>query len=401
MTSPENDGPLLRLDIGNVAHGGFCVARHDGQVVFVRGALPGEVVMAQVTEAPAHGRFLRADAVEVITPSPHRVAPPCRYAGDCGGCDWQFVAVSEQRRLKAAVVREQLTRLGGEPAERWAGLEVEAVPGDVDGLAWRTRMRFAVDDRGRLGLRAARSHRIVEIDQCLIASAGIDGLGLTRQEWVDASEVLAVSPSEGHPIALPDPRPGEARVREIAAGRTWTFDATAFWQVHPGAADTLSHAVLDLLAPRPGEHAIDLYAGVGLFAGALAEPLGPGGRIDAVESDTTAVAGARRSLHDVPTVHLHEARVDQWLRQTGLRRCDLVVLDPPRVGAKKDVMQGIVKLRPRAIAYVACDPAALGRDIAIAKSLGWELSAIRAFDLFPMTHHVECVALLTPASVGS
>lgn len=210
--------------------------------------------------------------------------------------------------------------------------------------------------------------------------------------------MLAVAAARTAAIALPDPRPGEARVEEDAAGRTWTFDATAFWQVHPGAADTLVAAVLELLAPRPGDHAIDLYAGVGLFAGALAEPVGPGGRIDAVESDPTAIAGAKRSLHDVATVHLHEDRVDRWLRQTRLRRCDLIVLDPPRAGAKKQVMERMIGLKPRAIAYVACDPAALARDIATAKALGWQLSALQAFDLFPMTHHVECVALLQPDS---
>jgi len=393
------EGSRLQLDVGPVAHGGICVARHDGQVVFVRGALPGEQVMAQVTEAPAHGRFLRAETVEVLRASPHRVDPPCRYAGDCGGCDWQYVALDEQRRLKADVIREQLTRLGGETADRWSELVVEAVPGDDDGLHWRTRIQFAVDADGRAGLRAARSHRVVPIDRCLIATQAINALNITMRPWPGASEVLAIAPVDGPALALADPRPGEARVEERAAGRRWTFDATAFWQVHPGAADTLVAAVIELLEPKPGDHAIDLYAGVGLFAGALADRLGPGGRVDAVESDPVAIAGAKRSLHDIATVHLHEDRVDRWLRQTRLRRCDLIVLDPPRAGAKKQVMERMIGLKPRAIAYVACDPASLARDIATAKALGWQLSALQAFDLFPMTHHVECVALLQPASV--
>lgn len=394
------EGARLHLHIGPVAHGGICVARNDGQVVFVRGALPGEEVVVQVTEAPGHGRFLRADTVEVLRASPHRVSPPCPYAGDCGGCDWQYVALDEQRRLKAAVVREQLTRLGGEPPARWADLVVEAVPGDAHGLHWRTRMEYSVDDSGRAGLRAARSHRVVPIKRCLIATEAIDGLDVTGRSWPGVTQVLAVAPASGA-IALPDPRPGEARVEERAAGRTWVFDATAFWQVHPGAADTLVAAVLDALAPRPGDHAIDLYAGVGLFAGALAAPLGPGGRVDAVESDSVAMRGAKRSLHGLPTVHLHERPVERWLRETSLRRCDLVVLDPPRKGAGKPVVESLLRFRPRAVAYVACDPASLARDISTAKALGWQLTSVRAFDLFPMTHHVECVALLSPDSVST
>jgi tRNA/tmRNA/rRNA uracil-C5-methylase (TrmA/RlmC/RlmD family) len=156
----------------------------------------------------------------------------------------------------------------------------------------------------------------------------------------------------------------------------------------------LVDAVRAMLRPKPGDHLVDLYAGVGLFAGAYAETLGPGGRIDAVEGDETAVKGARRSLHDLPTIHIHHDRVDRWLRHGSLRRCDLVVLDPPRTGAGREVMERISSLRPRAIAYVACDPAALARDIATARQSGWEMTALRAFDLFPMTHHVECVALL-------
>ena len=400
MTATQTVGDTLTVDVGGVAHGGSCVARFEGQVVFVRGALPGERVVVAVTEAPGHGRFMRADTVEVLDPSPHRVTPPCRYASECGGCDWQYVALAEQRQLKALVIREQLTRLGGERTERWAGLEVEAVPGDTDGLAWRTRVRFAVE-HGRAGLHPPRSHRVIDIDECLLAVDGIRDLHVTREEWPGASDVLALAPSEGPPLALADPHAGEARVVERAVGRTWTFDATAFWQVHPGAPDALAAAVNEALRPRAGEHALDLYSGVGLFAGALAPALGPGGRVDAVESDPVAMRGAKRSLHDLPTVHLHERPVDRWLRETNLRRCDLVVLDPPRKGAGARVIEDVIRMRPRAVAYVACDPASLARDVATARKLGWSLAGLRAFDLFPMTHHVECVAVLAPDSVSA
>ena len=389
----------IALTITSMAHGGEAIGRHEGQVVFVRDAIPGEEVIAEVTDAPGHGRFLRATAIEVLTPSSDRVNPPCQYADRCGGCDWQFIAIDAQRRLKARVIAEQLTRIGKEPPDRWADLAVEAIPGDSSGLHWRTRMRYAVDDHGQAGLRAHHSHEVVPIEECIIAAPAIGGSAALGRDWTGATEVLAVQP-QGNAVVLPDPRPGEAKVRESAADREWIFDATAFWQVHTGAPDVLVDAVRAALAPQTGEHLLDLYAGVGLFAGALVESLGPGGRIDTVESDDVAVKGALRSLHDEANIHVHHDRVDRWLRRGPLKACDLVVLDPPRSGAGREVMERISALGPRAVAYVACDPAAFSRDIATARDLGWELTSLRAFDLFPMTHHVECVGLLQrPASL--
>jgi tRNA/tmRNA/rRNA uracil-C5-methylase (TrmA/RlmC/RlmD family) len=388
-------GEHLDLEITSMAHGGEAIARHAGQVVFVRGGIPGEEVRAEVTSAPEHGRFIRARVVDIRRASPDRVAAPCRYAGRCGGCDWQHISLPAQRRLKARIVAEQLSRIGGEPHDRWSALEVEPVAGDVHGLNWRTRMRYSVAADGRAGLRAHHSHEVIALDECLIASPRLAGPDILGARWSGVDEVLAVQP-QGKPVVLPDPRPGQARVTEVAAGRDWSFDATAFWQVHPGAADALVAAVRALVEPRAGDHILDLYSGVGLFAGAYVEAVGPGGRIDAVEGDDIAVKGARRSLHGESTIHLHHQRVDRWLRQSPIRRCDIVILDPPRVGAGRDVMERVARLRPRAIAYVACDPAALARDISTARAHGWELSQLRAFDLFPMTHHVECVALLQP-----
>lgn len=390
-------GDEVTLDVGPVAHGGSCVARLDGLVLFVRGTIPGERVVARVTDAPGHGRFARVVAVEILEPSPDRVAPPCRYAGSCGGCDWQHVRLEKQRELKATVVREQLERLAHEPSERWQDLEVRAVPGDARGLGWRTRMRYSIDAAGRAGLHAYHSHDIVPIDRCLIATSAIDHLRVTEQSWNGSAEVLAVSSSGGERIALADPRPGEAWVTEEAAQRSWRLDATAFWQVHPGAPDALVDSVRRGLEPRAGEHVVDLYSGAGLFAGALVPDVGPGGRIDAVEAHDAAVRSARRSLHDCPTVVLHQAEAGRWLRDRTVTRCDLVVLDPPRSGAGRRVMSGVLALGARAIAYVACDPAALARDIATAKDSGWELRSLECWDLFPMTHHVECVAVLCPS----
>jgi tRNA/tmRNA/rRNA uracil-C5-methylase (TrmA/RlmC/RlmD family) len=192
------------------------------------------------------------------------------------------------------------------------------------------------------------------------------------------------------------PLRGHARVRERAAGRTWLVRADGFWQVHPGAPDTLVDAVVDGLAPAAGEAVLDLYAGVGLFAGALADRVGPAGSVVAVESDRGAVADAGRNLRDLPQVRVEAGRVEVVLRRLGLASVDLVVLDPPRAGAGAAVVGDVAALAPRAVAYVACDPAALARDVRTFAAAGYRLTTLRVLDAFPMTGHVECVAILTP-----
>ena len=379
-----------------IAHGGHVVARHDGVVVFVRHALPGERVLAEVTEGQEGDRFLRADAVEVLEASPDRVTPPCPFAGPgrCGGCDFQHVAVPAQRALKAAVVAEQLQRL----ARLSVDVTVEPVSGDADGLDWRTRVQWAVRTDGTPGLRKHRSHEIVEADDCRIAHPALPEV--TGNEWPDATTVEAIVSSTGQQLRLVTTRDGSTFadgplvLHEQAAGRSWQVTGSGFWQVHPGAADALADAVLVALDPQPGERALDLYAGVGLFSAGLAERVGPTGHVVAVESDPTAVEDAVGCLADLPQVEVVTERVDRFLREPE-GAVDLVVLDPPREGAKRAVVSGIAALGARAVAYVACDPAALARDVAIFAEHGYGLRSLRAFDIFPMTHHVECVALLT------
>ena len=393
-------GMILELEVGAVAHGGHCVARHEGRVVFVRHALPGERVRALVTEGAAGARFLRADAVEIVVASPERVQPPCEHAvaGGCGGCDFQHASLPAQRGLKAAVVREQMVRLGGLDPREVEALVVEPVAGDVDGLAWRTRLRFAVDAGGRPGLRRHRSHDLVTVARCPIAHPTVNDPieGVLSRTWPGVRELsVAVSTPAGEMVVLADGMPvGRGRLTERAAGRDWRVSGAVFWQVHPGAALVLVDAVRDALAPAPGEHLLDLYSGVGLFAGALAAGLGEAGRVHAVESDLAAVKDARRNLHDLPSVRLVHAPVRPWLASREVTACDLVVLDPPRTGAGRAVVQSVAALGPRSVAYVACDPASLARDVATFEALGYHLAGLRAFDLFPMTHHVECVALL-------
>jgi tRNA/tmRNA/rRNA uracil-C5-methylase (TrmA/RlmC/RlmD family) len=403
--APGPAGPLLgeqvELVVGPVAHGGHCVARHEGRVVFVRHALPGERVLALVTEDRG-GSYCRADAVEVLDPAPGRVPPPCPHAGPgrCGGCDWQHASGPTQRELKAAVVREQLARLAGLPE---VDVEVAPLPGGL--LGWRTRLRFAVTADGRTGLHRHRSADLEPVTECPLGTDEVAATGAGRREWPGAEAVQVVASTGGDRavVVVPADRAaqpaliGAGAVRERAAGREWTVAATGFWQVHPAAADALAGCVLELLAPRPGEAVLDLYAGAGLFAGALAGRVGPHGTVVAVEADPVAAADAAANLADLPWVEVHRLRVTPALVDRLGVRPDLVVLDPPRSGAGPELIAALLAAGPRAVGYVACDPAGLARDLRAVADAGYRLAALRAFDLFPMTHHVECVALLEPA----
>ena len=380
-----------------MAHGGHCVARHEGRVVFVRHTLPGETVRAVVTDGAEGSSFWRADAVEVLAPSPDRVPPPCPWSGPgrCGGCDWQHVSVSAQRALKAEVVREQLSHL----AHLDVAVDVEPVPGDVDGLGWRTRVTWAVAEDGSAGLRRHRSHEVVPVDSCRIAHPLVDEAGVTRRPWPGVGSVeVSASVATGDRLVLPDGR-GDGVLTEVVGDRAFRVTGGGFWQVHPGAAATLLAAVVEGLQPQPGETALDLYGGVGLFAARLAELVGPTGRVTLVESDRVAVADARHNLSEFPAVRVERGRVDHVLRRLRTGRADLVVLDPPRSGAGRAVVDLVARqVRPRRVAYVACDPAALARDLTWFAERGYRLTGLRAFDIFPMTHHVECVAVLEPAT---
>jgi tRNA/tmRNA/rRNA uracil-C5-methylase (TrmA/RlmC/RlmD family) len=222
--------------------------------------------------------------------------------------------------------------------------------------------------------------------------------------WKDAEEVEAICSTTGEQLRIESTArdmyvEGPEVLHEQVGSRTFEVTGSGFWQVHPGAADALLEAVLTALDPMPGESAADLYSGVGLFTAFLAERVGLTGRVVAVESDATAVEDAARNLADLPQVETVTDRVERALRHGRAgERCDLVVLDPPRVGARRDVVEAVVGLGPRAVAYVACDPGALARDVAIFAEHGYRLASLRAFDIFPMTHHVECVALLVPAA---
>jgi tRNA/tmRNA/rRNA uracil-C5-methylase (TrmA/RlmC/RlmD family) len=432
----------------DVAQGGWCVARPEGlPVMFVRHALPGERVVARVTEVTS--KFARADAVEILQAAPDRVTAPCRHArpGGCGGCDWQHASLPAQRALKAAVVAQQLRRLAGIDLE----VTVDPLPGDspetaapgaVPGLGWRTRVQFAVGPDGVAGLRGHRSHKVIDIGDCPLAHDGIRELDIPGHDWTGAAAVeavvggadapenvavtvIAAAPSHGRGAGRGAGRgqgggqgkrrqgagrlPGHSRtivegrpyLAEQAAGRIWQVGAEGFWQVHPAAADTLSQAVIAALAPAPGDSVLDLYCGAGLFAGVVAPIVGPDGAVTGIESDPAAVRSARQNLGDLPWVTVRKADVAQVFAGGAVADEDmpaarLVIADPPRAGLAREVVDYLAGDSPaERFAYVSCDPATLARDLSLLAGGGWRLAALRAFDAFPMTHHVECVATLT------
>ncbi|GAA5044772.1 class I SAM-dependent RNA methyltransferase [Streptomyces similanensis] len=442
QAGPETDtlvGQEYEVEIGPVAHGGHCIARTaEGQVLFVRHALPGERVVARVTEGEEVARFLRADAVRVLEASKDRVEAPCPYAGPgrCGGCDWQHAKPGAQRRLKGEVIAEQLKRLAGLTPEE-AGWDGTVMPAEGDKLPagevpqWRTRVQYAIDPAtGHAGLRRHRSHEVEPVEHCMIAAQGVSELGIEQRDWtgMETVEAIAATGSQDRQVVL-TPRPGgrlplveldkpvsvlrvdektggvhrvhgRPFVRERADGRTHRVGAGGFWQVHPKAADTLVKAVMQGLLPRKGDMALDLYCGVGLFAGALADRIGDKGAVLGIESGKRAVTDARHNLAEFPRVRIEQGKVESVLPRTGITEVDLIVLDPPRAGAGRQTVAHLTALSARRIAYVACDPAALARDLAYFREGGYRVRTLRAFDLFPMTHHVECVAILEPAAKG-
>jgi tRNA/tmRNA/rRNA uracil-C5-methylase (TrmA/RlmC/RlmD family) len=327
------------------------------------------------------------------------------------------VALPRQRALKAELVAEQLRRL----ARVDLVPVVEEVPGAPDGLGWRTRMQFAVDGDGRAGLHRHRSADLELVDRCLIAAPDVEAVGAERLRWPGAASV-EVAGAAGQRVvsvlsqrrsrtalpALPDDVGAVLDGRPVRTphgvvhrvhGRRFEVAAGSFWQVHTGAAELLASAVLDGLDPQPGERAVDLYAGVGLFAALLGERVGADGGVDAVEESRRACTDAARNTADLPQVRTVMAPVSRPL----LRELEpqpgtpyTVVLDPPRAGAGIALTRTLARWRPRRMAYVACDPASFARDLRVLLDAGWTMPSLRAFDLFPMTEHVELVALLEP-----
>jgi tRNA/tmRNA/rRNA uracil-C5-methylase (TrmA/RlmC/RlmD family) len=393
-------GDLIELTIEKVAHGGHFIARHDGAVIFVRHAIPGEKCTIEITSTGSS--FNRADVVAVTEPSEFRVEPPCRYSHrmGCGGCDFQHITAGHQRTLKSHVITEQFSRI----AKKEISVEVEEVG---QSLGWRTRAIATTNRNGKLGFYKSRSHSIAPVDNCLICVDGMNFSEISSRELKgDVRVEISASTTGERSIALAPTRgeekarltEGPAVLHEVVAGRTLEVSHESFWQSHIKAPEVLTAAVLDFAQLQPGEHVLDLYGGVGLFTAAIIDLVGVSGHVDLIEGSKVATEDARRNFSALKNVTIATGDVAKLLPRVSA--ADVVVLDPPREGAGKDVISLITALNPRAIVYVACDPAALARDTAYLEDHSYSLASLRAFDLFPMTHHIECVALYERAEVS-
>ncbi len=452
---PQNDeGDLaqheVELDITNVAHGGVFVARHEGRVVFVPDTMPGERVRARIGDT-RHERFWRGEVLEVLEAAqerqPHVWAaagierPPAQRAG---GAEFGHIRLDHQRELKRQVIEDALTRTAklSPEALATAGVDggrvvVEPVAGEsADGTGWRTRVRLQVDRQGRIGPFAPRSHTVIPVNDLPLATEPVQeatpfgqlfpgaesvdvvatGLGTSHVLVNDAPERPSGNRGAGGgrgrnrastraPRSRPQRRP--VPIRERVGDREFRLDARGFWQVHRAAAQTLTAAVQSavdeaLFDPRAAN--LDLYGGVGLLAAALGDRFGSTLRITSVESSEAATDDAAENLADWVGASAITDRVERYIARVAADasaaerarlRAATVVLDPPRSGAGREVVDAISSLTPAQVVYVACDPVALARDLAFFAGHGYELRGMRAFDLFPNTHHVEAVATLT------
>jgi tRNA/tmRNA/rRNA uracil-C5-methylase (TrmA/RlmC/RlmD family) len=364
------------IEIESLAHGGAGVGRVEGRVVFCRGGVPGDRVLARVTED--RGRFLKAEVVEVTEASPQRIAPPCPVFDRCGGCDWQMLSLAGQREAKEEIVRSQLQHLG-----RVADPPVEPTMAVSPGFGYRNRIDLRVTD-GRPALYESGSHRPVPIEDCPLVIEPISdrirrlrpGAGVDRVT-IRASAVTG----EGAELRRRRGRWDQGRIYEHVAGRRFRITGRAFFQVNTGGAEALVDLVSEL---DVGSHEtmLDGYAGGGLFSATVGA-----GDVVAVESD-------RRALSDLRVNAPEAAVIEGRFETVRLPPVDVAVVDPPRSGLGAAGVENLMRARPVRLAYVSCDPASLARDIALLMESGYRLRRVTPVDMFPQTHHVETVTIL-------
>jgi len=423
--------PILELTVDSIAHGGVCVARHDGRVVFVSDAIPGERVRVQVTD-DRYDRFWRAVVVEVVTASPDRREHVWREAScglepdnRVGGAELGHIALPRQRLLKAEVVHDAFVRFAGieqdvtvAAVRADGGLVGASVNGTLitadevseEGTGWRTRVRLHVAGDGLVGPYAARSHRVIPVTSLPLAAPELSELAPLGSRLDGVREVRLTMTSCGRVSSVAVMRDESNRnkkntspvIVEQVGDRMFHLNRDGFWQVHRGAAVTLTTVVQEMIDGQlvdPSAPNLDLYGGVGLFAAAMGDQIGGSLKITSVESDAQATEYAANNLAEWAGAHAVTARVDHYLADlaSGMsRRAPLssatIILDPPRAGAGRSVIDHLAVLGARQIIYVACDPIALARDAGLLGAHGYRLDALRALDLFPHTYHVEVVA---------
>ncbi len=385
-------GTRITLKPTSMSYRGTAVARHGGQVVFVEGALPGEAVVAEVERSRRD--FVEARVVEVVEVSPDRVAPRCSHFGKAGSCEWEFIAYPAQLRLKAQILAEQLRRVGhfADPPL------LDPVP-SPSAWGYRNHVHFAIDARGNPVYLRRGSHDAVPVDACAVLCAELNALlprlqgrlrglaGVTLRYGVNTGELLIAPSLEDR---VPDLPSGQEHYHEALLERSFRISAGAFFQVNTGAAEAMARLVLDALQLSGAERVADLYAGVGAFA-ALISPYAQA--VFAVESDAAAVEDGRLNCGFLENVRYRKGLVEDVLPRIDPVP-DAVVLDPPRAGCDRRVIEALLAGLPRRIVYCSCDTATLARDLRLLVDGGYRLVSTRVIDMFPQTYHVESLSVL-------
>ncbi|HEX2214553.1 MAG TPA: TRAM domain-containing protein [Mycobacterium sp.] len=404
MTSDVAAEPSeLTLTVGAPANGGSCVARHEGRVVFVRYALPGETVRVRVVAE--RGSYWNADVVEVLEPSADRVESICPIAGahGAGCCDMAFAEPAAVRGLKGAVVANQLARLGGYEWRDEADATAEPV-GDTGATGWRTRVRLGTTSDGRAGFHRFHSAELVTDLHCAQLPVGMLD-GLEARSWPPGAQVHVALDDDGERhVVQSGPRTGRKSLTQVVEGhyeavqrvgqRTWRVPVTAFWQAHRDAAHLYSSLIGQWAQLRPGMTAWDLYGGAGVFAAALAQEVGESGNVVTVDTSRGSSRAARAALADLGCVSVVTDSVRRALAGQR-RRADVAVLDPPRTGAGREVIDLLAAADVPRVIHIGCEAASFSRDVGLYLGQGYTVEELRVFDSFPLTHHVECIAVLT------
>ncbi len=406
------------LQLTTIAHGGAALGRHEGRVVFVPYALPGETVRVEITEDK--GRYAFARLLEVLEPSPDRVAPRCPYFGPpgCGGCQWQHVAYEAQLRFKAQIVADQLARIGG-----IADPPVHPALPDSSGWAYRNYAQFHPASGRGLGFQAAESHDVVAVDECLLlhpllselyATLDLDFPGLLRLSLragtATGDRMLIFETQDDLPPALESDLPvscvlllsdgrhanliGSNYITEVVAGHAYRISAPSFFQVNTTQAAQLVRLVTEYLDLQGNETVLDAYCGVGLFTVHLAERAG---LVISVELAPAAVTDLLENTAEFDNVEVIEGPVEAVLPNLDVP-LNAAVVDPPRAGVDRFALDALVERRPARIVYVSCDPATLARDAKRLAAAGYCLVEVQPVDMFPQTYHIESVSLFVSQS---
>ncbi|MGF1667569.1 MAG: class I SAM-dependent RNA methyltransferase [Acidimicrobiia bacterium] len=363
----------MTVTIDSMAHGGDGVARRDGKAVFVTGAIPGDCVTIKITEDK--GRFERAVMVDLVDASPSRVTPVCPHFASCGGCQWQMAEYRAQLEWKRDVVRSQLAHIGRMEAD------VAPVRSPSAPVSYRNRMDFRIVD-GRPAMLRLASHDTVAISECHLLVPPLAILFQQLGPLQGGRLTLRAGVNTGETLVLVDD--AEGVVHEQVGGRRFRISNRAFFQVNTLGAEALVELVGAVARVGSDDVVLDAYAGGGLFAATVGADAGT---VVAVESDRTALGDLAVNVANARVI---DSTVE--LALPGIESADVVIVDPPRNGLGRRVVDEIARISPRTVAYVSCDPASFARDARLLVDAGYTLGTVTPVDMFPQTYHVELVA---------